>query len=224
MSVQGLSRQNLADHTTEVVRPARQARPEVKWISLNGSDLVVKDYHSGKSLFGRLLGRFLIYREKAAYERLDGLLGIPRYYGTLDPYALILQHVPARSVTEISPDEIPPGFFELLSHLVETLHRRGIAHGDLHNLNNILITDDGQPVIVDFTSAIMTGSNPLAALLFPALCDDDWRGVYKLKRVIAPHQLTEQEREFLERRSLGERIFRRIREPFRALIHRWAKN
>ncbi len=222
MSIQGLNRQNLSDYTTEVVRAGRDARPEVKSVSLDGSDLVVKDYRSGKSLFGRLLGRFLVLREKAAYECLDGLRGVPHYYGTLDAYALILQHMPAQRVTEVAPDAVPPGFFELLAEIVDNLHRRGIAHGDLHKLDNILIDENAEPVILDFTSAIMTGSNPLAVLLFSALCEDDWRGVYKLKREIAPEQLTAQEREFLARRSLGERLFRRVREPFRTLIKRWA--
>ena len=80
----------------------------------------------------------------------------------------------------------------------------------------------GHPVLVDFTTAIISGSNPMAALLFPVLCDDDWRGVYKLKRTIAPETLTEQEREFLDYRSPCERWFRRWREPVRALIKRWS--
>ena len=222
MSVPGLTRQNLADHITDVVRAGGESRPEVKSICVGGSDLVVKDYRSGKSRFGRLLGRFLIWREKTAYERLAGLASVPCYYGTIDPYALVLQHMPARRVLQVAPDEIPPDFFDLLSQLVRSLHRRGLAHADLHKLDNILIDEDGQPVIVDFTSAVMVGSNPLAALLFPILCDDDWRGVYKLKREVAPAQLTDQEREFLERRGLCERIFRRIREPFRVLIRRWS--
>ena len=46
--MQGLNRQNLSDYTTEVVRASRDARPEVKSVSLDGSDLVVKDYRSGK--------------------------------------------------------------------------------------------------------------------------------------------------------------------------------
>ncbi len=222
MSVPGLTRQNLADYATDVVRAGGEARPEVRSVRVGGSELVVKDYRSGKSLFGRLLGRFLIWREKTAYEWLEGLPGVPRYYGTIDPYALVLEHVPARCVLAVAANEIPLDFFDRLAELVSSLHHRGIAHGDLHKLDNILMDENGRPVIVDFTSAVMVGSNPLAALLFPVLCDDDWRGVYKLKREVAPERLTDEEREFLERRSLCERIFRRIREPFRVLIRRWS--
>lgn len=224
MGIERLTRQNLATHTAAVVRVADEARPEVKSVSLDGRDLVVKDYRDGKSPFGRLLGRFLIFREKTAYERLDGLDGIPRYYGTLDAYALILQQVPARPVTEVGAGQIPKDFFPRLSQLVESLHRRGIAHGDLHKLDNILIDEEGRPVILDFTSAIMSGSNPLVVLVFSLLCDDDWRGVYKLKRQVAPDRLTNREQEFLEHRSFCERVFRRVREPFRSAVKRWSSH
>ena len=222
MTASELTRQQLASLPSETLRAGPRARPEVKIVCMEGSDLLIKDYGSGKSLFGRLLGRFLVFREKVAYERLNGLPGIPSYYGTVDPYALILQHVRAEPVLDVDREQVPGDFFRLLSELVENLHGRGVAHGDLHNLDNILIDNSGRPVIVDFTSAIMTGSNPLVALVFPSFCDDDWRGVYKLKDKVAPELLTEQERKFLHHRSLGEQIFRRIREPIRSLIKQWS--
>ncbi len=222
MTVSELTREQLAELPGRMLRAGRRARPEVKTISVGSGEVLIKDYRCGKSLFGRLLGRFLIYREKTAYERLRDLPGIPRYYGTLDPYALILQHVPAEGVLDVDRKQVPADFFRLLSELVENVHNRGIAHGDLHKLDNILIDRSGRPVIVDFTSAIMTGSNPLVALLFPVFCDDDWRGVYKLKDKVAPELLTEQQRAFLQHRSLGERMFRHLREPIRSLIQRWS--
>jgi len=222
MTTSELTRQQLASLPSETLRAGPQARPEVKIVRTEGSDLLIKDYGNGKSLFGRLLGRFLVFREKVAYGRLNDLPGIPSCYGTVDPYALILQHVPAEPVLNVDYKQVPPDFFRLLSELVGNLHSRGIAHGDLHKLDNILIDRRGRPVIVDFTSAIMTGSNPLVALVFRIFCDDDWRGVYKLKSKVAPHLLSERQREFLDHRSLGERIFRRIREPIRQLIKRWA--
>jgi len=207
MTASELTREQLAELPGQMVRAGRRARPEVKTVSIGNSEVLIKDYRSGKSLFGRLLGRFLVFREKTAYQRLRDLPGIPRYYGTLDPYALILQHVPAEGVLEVDRQQVLADFFRLLSEF---------------KLDNILIDRSGRPVIVDFTSAIMTGSNPLVALLFPIFCDDDWRGIYKLKDKVAPELLTEQQRAFLQHRSLGERMFRRIREPVRSVIKRWS--
>jgi len=222
MTASELTRQQLDSLPSKTLRSGYGARPEVRIIRSDSRDLLVKDYHKGKSLFGRLLGRFLTCREKIAYERLKDLPGVPRYCGLLDPYALILEYVPSKHVQDVDPAQISADFFRLLSELVTNLHRRGIAHGDLHKLDNILIDDRGRPVVVDFTSAIMTGSNPLVALVFRILCDEDRRGIYKLKNQVAPHLLSEQQRKFLNHHSLGERIFRRIRDPIRSLIKRWS--
>ena len=222
MIIPQLDRDSLAAHRVQVVREGHRTRPEIISIHIAGSDLVVKDYRNGKSLFGLLLSRFLTAREWAAYQRLDGLAGVPHCYGRLDPYALVVEHVPSHRAMDLTANHVPPDFFDRLAELVESLHRRGLAHGDLHKLDNILIDDHGHPVIVDFTSALISGSNPLVALLFPLLRDDDWRGVYKLKQKVATHLLTKSERDFLEKRSRCERVFRCLREPVRRFIQRSA--
>ncbi len=67
MTASELTRQQLASLPSETLRAGPRARPEVKIVCMEGSDLLIKDYGSGKSLFGRLLGRFLVFREKIAY-------------------------------------------------------------------------------------------------------------------------------------------------------------
>ncbi|MFW6156955.1 MAG: hypothetical protein ACOC7J_06530, partial [Armatimonadota bacterium] len=108
--------------------------------------------------------------------------------------------------------------------LIAQLHGRGVAHGDLEKLDNILIRPDGQPAIVDFAAAIMSGLNPLAALALPYIQQNDRRAVYKLKERFVPDLLTEQEREKLHSRGRAEVIFRRarkyIRRPVKTLAAR----
>jgi len=217
-----LGRQRLEELTVAVARPGQAARPAVRVVQLNGCELVIKDYATQGSWFKRLLGSFLVAREKAAYQRLEDVEGVPRCYGTLGPCILVLERVAAQPVLAAAPEQLSDDFLEVLTALVTNLHRRGVAHGDLEKLTNILVDQHGQPVLVDFAASIITGSNPLAALLFPLLCDSDWRGVHKLTKHIAPGQFTAEQQQALTKRSWIERLFRRIREPLREFIKRCA--
>ena len=217
-----LSRENIDKLTVVIARAGEAARPAVRVVQVNDYELVIKDYATGDSRFKRLMGRYLVAREKVAYRRLQGVPGIPKYYGTLDSYTLVLQRIQAHPVLEVPSEQLPGNFLATLADLVRDLHCRGVAHGDLEKHTNVLVDQDGQPILVDFAASIMTGSNPLAALLFPLLCDNDWRGVYKLTERIAPHLLTRQQEQFLHHRSRIERLFRRCRQPLRYLIKRWA--
>ena len=217
-----LGRKNLAELTVAIARPGEAARPVLRVVQLDGRELVIKDYAAQGSWFKRLLGSFLVAREKAAYQRLEDVEGVPTCYGTLGRCTLVLQRVPAQPVLHIPPEQLRDDFLEALAALVTDLHRRGVAHGDLEKLDNILVDQHGRPVLVDFAASIITGSNPLATLLFPFLCDSDWRGVQKLTKHTAPDRFTVEQQQALSNRSWVERLFRKWREPLREFIKRCA--
>jgi tRNA A-37 threonylcarbamoyl transferase component Bud32 len=214
----GLDRSNLDEHTVRVIRPAERARPDVRLLSLDGQYWVLKDYAVGAPLFKRLLGAYLVHRERVAYERAAGIAGIPRVIGTLGLAALIVEYVEAEEATTAPPDVLDAEFFDRLEGLVLQLHERGVVHGDLKKLENILVTPDGRPVLVDFTAAFVTGSNPVTAMVFSFICDDDRRAMAKLKQKCAPHLLTAAEEQFLAERGLVERLFRWSRRYVRDLV------
>ncbi len=217
-----LSRDNLEEVTVAVLRDAQNARPAVRLVKADGVTAVVKDFAASSNVFKRLLGAYLISREYAAYRHLEGVSGVPACYGCLDAYALVLQHVSARSAVLHLSKESAPDFFAQLRHLVDEIHSRGVVHGDLRNLGNILIDDEGRPVLVDFAASFVTGSSPLAVLVFPALVDDDLRGVLKLKQKVTPELMTPDEAEFLHYRPPAELFFRSWREYVRRAVKRWA--
>ncbi len=213
--------------TVEVYREAWRTRPEVRRIRLLGHEAVVKDYGRASNRFKHLLGAFLAMREAAALRRTDGIACVPRFYALPRPWILVMEHIEARPVTALSEDErqqaLTPVFFGALARLIEQIHACGVAHGDLEKLDNILITPDGRPVIVDFAAAVIAGINPLAALILPQIKANDFRAVYKLKSLYAPHLLTDEERGRLHARSRAESIFRRARSCIRAPMKRWAE-
>jgi tRNA A-37 threonylcarbamoyl transferase component Bud32 len=107
-----------------------------------------------------------------------------------------------------------------MTGLIAQLHGRGMAHGDLEKLDNILITPEGAPALVDFAASIMSGMNPLSALALPYLQENDRRAVYKLKSEMAPDLLTHDEDVKLHTRSGAERAFRRLRRYIRKPVKR----
>lgn len=218
MKLTGLSRANLDEVTVRVIRPGERARPDVRIIELNGRRHVVKDYAANGTPFKRLLGVYLVWRERVALERAAGIPGVPRVSGTLGSAALVTEYLEATEVTSAPPTLLTEGFFERLTRAVKDLHARGIVHGDLKKLENILVTAEGEPALVDFTAAFVTGSNPATALVLPFIAEDDLRAVCKLKERCAPHLLSDQEARFLAERSAIERGFRRLRRHVRSAV------
>lgn len=217
-----LSRRGLERLTVRVLRPAERARPDVRLIDLDGRLCVVKDYAVDAPPFKRLLGAYLVARERVALERATGLEGVPALVGTLGRCALVTAYVDAIEATRAPKELLSPQFFADLGRTVAALHARGVAHADLKKLDNILVTPEGRPVLVDFAAAFVTGSNPLTAAIFPWLCDDDRRAIIKLKLTRAPEFVTDEERAFLEERSGIERFFRWFRRYVRYAVKRYS--
>ena len=216
-----LSEEDVDRLTTQVLRSGSRARPELRRIRLEGVDAVVKDYGRRGTVFKRLLGAWLARREEAALRRAEGVPGVPRVIARPQPWTIVLDYVDATPVTRLDAARLDAAFFARLSGLIVALHERGLAHGDLEHLDNILVTLDMQPAVVDFAAAVMAGTNPLAALAWPYVADNDLRAICKLKAQYAPELLSEDERCLLERRSAAEAWFRRarryVRGPVKAL-------
>lgn len=207
--------------TVRVLRRAWRARPEVRIIRVEGEDAVVKDYGRSGNLFKRgLLGAFLAGREAAALRRVEGIDNVPRLYSRPQPWAIVVEHLEARSVTSVDDAGavVDEQFCARLTAMIEELHARGLAHSDLEQLDNILVAEDGRPALVDFAAAIMSGANPLAALALPYVRRNDLRAVAKLKARLAPDLLTDSDRRELDAREPVEVWFRRVRRYIRGPV------
>lgn len=143
-------------------------------IYLAGS-LVVKDYYN-RPLLIRLIGRLLVSREKRAYDRLSSLRGTAKCYGKLDSYALVLERIEGKRLSDC--DRLPAGFLAKLRRLVDAIHDRGIASRDLSSSN--IIMSDGEPYLVDFAVAFIAG--PLTRPIFRLFRNLDIYGIACLKK------------------------------------------
>jgi len=121
----------------------------------DGLDLIVKTA-MGKGLVRSARKRTLL-REYRAYQRMEGLAGIPRCYGMLDERFLVIEFIrgmPYRNATWTDRDR----WFEDFLVVLRSFHSRGVSHGDLKSKGNIMVTEDEKPCVIDFGTAFISKS------------------------------------------------------------------
>jgi hypothetical protein len=143
-------------------------------------------------------------RELSALRRLSGIPGFPEDAFRLDRYAIAYRFVPGNEIGQGNPGLLTPGFFESLESLVERMHGRDIAHLDIRTGGNVLVTEQGKPLILDFQSHVHLAGLP--GILRRILVAVDLAGVYKHWSVRAPGSMGE-EREAHLRRMNGWRRY-----------------
>ena len=95
------------------------------------------------------INRWMLRREYNTYRRLDGVAGIPRCFGFFLNRYLVLEHVEGQTMREAKIADQETFLVEMLN-IIKAVHSRGVAHGDLKRKDNILITRDSKPYLIDF--------------------------------------------------------------------------
>jgi serine/threonine protein kinase len=173
-----------------------------------GRRLAIKDYARRPAWVRATLGRWLIRRECAAYERLRGIPGIPAFAGQIDACAFAVELIEGRDLSRIRRGELPASFFPQLLALLEAVHRAGVAHGDLHH-RDVILSSTGGPFLVDFSTAVFRRG--AARALFEAACASDRRAALKLKSRHAPGDVTAAERQALDHPPRWYRVGKALR-------------
>jgi len=205
----------------EVVRRGRGSRPDVMRVRCDGTDAVLKDQNGCDRLFAKFIGPLLAGREARALDRLQCLAGVPELLGRPDGRSVLMEYIPATPITGAG-DRDWPVFFAALDDLLDAMHEKGIAHCDLRSPDNTLIDRNGRPVLVDFVASVRRGRgwNPLSRWLFEMGCRVDKKAVVKLKSLVAPELISQDERHLLEHRSRLHRGVRRFGMAVRSITRR----
>ena len=150
-----LTIKNLPEKQIGVIRQPTNTRPTIRLVEDNGVQGVVKDFSVNGFIYLNIIGRFLLWRESRAYQRLRRIQGIPVFYRKIDGIALVISKVPGKDLEHLSDGEKPDlEFFKRLTRLIQRCHRRGTVHCDLKRSSNIMIDESGNPYIVDWAGAI----------------------------------------------------------------------
>ena len=126
--------------------------------SLEGVLRIVK-LHRRSALFGLPMGwvgRKTARNERTLLTQLAGLKGIPLLTGPVrgDASGPVLLNAVAREYVAGHPlgnrEPVSDTFFPDLNRLLDSMHERRTVYVDLHKRENIIVTDRGEPCLIDF--------------------------------------------------------------------------
>lgn len=208
-----------------ILRKPTSTRPVVWQIEENGVKAIVKDFSHNGFWFRNIFGRFLIWREKKAYKRLEGLSGVPALFGSIGGTALIIEEIEGTDIGALEVIEtLDEKFFKDLKALIDRFHDRGIAHCDLKRAPNILLGNDRDPYIIDWAASISKSEFrffPLN-LIYKRFLQDDLNAITKIKLKYRPESVPPEEKLGYTERSRAEKLIRAIRNWLRACLKKVA--
>ena len=176
----------------------RAGKPDLNQVEVGGRSLMVKDVRRKYFLLRWTLGLCLIHKEWKIYSRLTGMKGVPQPVERIDRFAFAMEFIPGRSI--LRGDPLPTSFFSDLEKVLAEVHGRGVVHLDLRHKGNILVSEKGEPFLIDFNSSFAFKEKGfLRRYLFPLLRWVDYGGLLKLKKRISPSLMTPKELAFLKR-------------------------
>jgi predicted Ser/Thr protein kinase len=182
-----VSRAALAASTLQLLNRGNARNPDVLLVEHGGERLVVKDFAPRGPLVRATVGRLVAAREARAYRQLDGHPAVPRFRGWIDPLAFAVEYRPGHRMSRKLAGAVPADFLPRLDEALVEMHRRGVAHLDLRHRSNVLVGEDGRPVLIDFGSAFCFAPGSLGARwLLPLLARVDRGALAKWERKLGP--------------------------------------
>jgi predicted Ser/Thr protein kinase len=174
------SRAELAGATERVLNRGGFCNPDVLLVRQGERGLVVKDFAARGPFVRRWLAPWLSRRELAAWRVLAGHPAVPRLLGRIDRLAFAVEYRPGTTLFQTRAAPLPEEFLGRLETALAEMHRRGVVHGDLRNRGNVLRDAAGQPVLIDFGSALVFRPGGFGARwLLPLLARFDRRALRK---------------------------------------------
>lgn len=192
-----MNRKDLEKSSVSLIK-GKFGKPDLNQITLGGQTFMVKDVRKRNLFLRWTLGLWLIDKEWKIYCRLKGVKNIPQPFERIDRFAFAMEFIPGRPL--LRGEVLPSSFFSDLEQVLREIHARGVVHLDLRHKGNILLSENGEPYLIDFNSSFSFKENGiLHGVLFPILRWVDYGGLLKLKERILPSSMTPEEIALLKR-------------------------
>lgn len=178
----------LRSNSTHTFRQGGGSRPDVLLIEIDGHKAVLKDQSGADKAFALLVGPILNWRECKALKKLADVRCIPDLLGQPTRRSFLMSYHESEQITRLekfTPDW--PTFFDQFSAAIDEVHQAGVAHNDLRNPTNTLVTPDGKPILVDLVACFCRGQrwNLLNQWLFTKFSQVDLSAITKIKGKVA---------------------------------------
>jgi len=194
-----------------------------RYVGPDGERVVLKHYHTEPWLGCPLewAGRLMADREVRHYRLLQDTGGVPRLLGRVGRSAFAHAWVEGEDLLD-RHDPPPDDFFNRLEALVAVMHSRNMAYIDMNKPDNVLVAENGRPVLIDFQISwaprldrgLLRGLKRRLLALFQ---EADRYHVRKLKRQNRPDLMTPEERAASKRPPWFLRLHRIVGAPLRDL-------
>lgn len=188
-----------------------------------GQKAVIKRVKRRNAPLVSSLSVWMLKREGEILQRLSPVEGIPDFLGHPDDESIAMEFVEGRNLREVDREDelpdLPASFFDELLETARDVHACGVVHSDLKKKENIMVTPNQRPVIIDFGSAFRKKSSWrfVNNFFYEQFKVIDQHAVLKIKYLSRPDLLREEERDELMDLNLFEKVSRwgRWALPFR---------
>jgi serine/threonine protein kinase len=191
------------------VRRGEYHKADLTVYDLGSERVLLKDYSRKRGFWRHVVGTLLTHRETAALRALDGIPHVPQFRGKPDRYSVAMTYEQSTSLHQCNlPAAQRERLARDLERFVQQMHRRGVVHLDLMHRSNVMFTESGRLIVLDFESASTFPADTLFGRLAVALLGlADRLAVAQWKRRLCPAAL-----EAKERRTLT--LYRRIKKYY----------
>lgn len=188
------SLEQLRAHATQTFREGGGSRPDVLLIEIDGQKAVLKDQSAADRMFALLVGPILNWRECKALTKLGSVSCVPNLLGKPTSRSFLMTYHQSEQITNLQHYQPEwPEFFEKLRTAIDQIHQAGVAHNDLRNPTNTLVTPNGEPILVDLVACFCRGQswNLPNRWMFNKFSQVDLSAITKIKSKVAKELITD---------------------------------
>ncbi len=155
------------------------------------------------NFFTQPINRALLRHEYRVYQKLHGMDAIPICYGMINNEYLVIEYIESKTIRQCKPPANSEYFVKLLDAIKE-MHHRGVAHFDLKRSENLLVTEDHEPILIDFGVSIIKkgGFHFINALLYKMALQFDFNAWARHKYQKQMHLINDEDKQYYHKTGI----------------------